>query len=91
MTKAELIDAVADKTGFTKDVARQAVNAAFDVVTEAVAAGDTVQVTGFGTFGSRARKARTGVKPGTTEKIEIPASTAPFFKAGKSLKDAVNK
>jgi DNA-binding protein HU-beta len=51
--------------------------------------GNKVQLTGFGTFEVRERSARTGVKPGTTEKIEIPASKFPAFKAGKSLKDEI--
>ncbi len=91
MNKAELIAAVADKTGFTKKDAEAAVNATMNVITEAMKSGEKVQLIGFGTFEVRSRKARTGRnprKPG--EVIKIPASKAPVFKAGKALKDAVN-
>lgn len=92
MNKAELIAAVADKTGFTKKNAEDAVNATIDSITAALKKGEKVQVIGFGTFEVRQRKARTGRnprKPGET--IKIAASKAPVFKAGKALKDAVNK
>ena len=91
MNKAELIAAVADKTGFTKKDAEAAVNATMAVITKQLKKGDKVQLIGFGTFEVRKRKARTGRnprKPG--EVIKIPASKAPVFKAGKALKDAVN-
>ena len=92
MNKAELIAAVAEKTGFTKKDAEGAVNATVDVIQEALMKGEKVQLIGFGTFEVRQRKARTGRnprKPGET--IEIAASKAPVFKAGKALKDSVNK
>ena len=92
MNKAELIAAVAEKTGFTKKDAEGAVNATVDVIEEALIKGEKVQLIGFGTFEVRQRKARQGRnprKPG--EVIKIAASTAPVFKAGKALKDAVNK
>ncbi|MEG0292504.1 MAG: HU family DNA-binding protein [Anaerovoracaceae bacterium] len=92
MNKAELIAAVAEKTGFTKKDAEQAVNATMATIEGALVGGDRVQLIGFGTFEVRQRKARTGRnprKPGET--IEIAASKAPVFKAGKALKDAVNK
>jgi DNA-binding protein HU-beta len=92
MNKADLVTAVADKTGFTKKDAEVAVNAFIDVVETALVKGEKVQLIGFGTFETRARKARQGRnprKPG--EVIKIAASKAPVFKAGKALKDAVNK
>lgn len=92
MNKAELVAAVAEKTGSTKKEAEAAVNAIVNSVEEALVAGDKVQLIGFGTFEVRERKARQGRnprKPG--EVIEIEASKAPVFKAGKALKDAVNK
>ncbi len=92
MNKAELIAVVAEKTGFTKKDSEAAVNAFIGSVEEALVNGEKVQLIGFGTFETRERKARQGRnprKPGET--IEIPASTAPVFKAGKALKDAVNK
>ena len=92
MNKAELIASVAEKTGFTKKDSEAAVNAFTEVVEEALVAGEKVQLIGFGTFETRERKARQGRnprKPGET--IEIAASKAPVFKAGKALKDSVNK
>ena len=92
MNKADLIAAVAEKTGFTKKDAEVAVNATMASIEETLIKGDRVQLIGFGTFEVRERKARTGRnprKPGET--IEIAASKAPVFKAGKALKDAVNK
>ena len=92
MNKAELIAAVAEKTGFTKKDAELAVNAFVTSVESALVNGEKVQLIGFGTFEVRQRKARQGRnprKPG--EVIKIDASKAPVFKAGKALKDAVNK
>ena len=90
MNKAELIAAVAAKTGDTKKGAEAAVNAFVDVVTEALSNGDKVQLVGFGSFEVRKRAARKGRNPQTKEEIKIPASKAPVFKAGKALKDRVN-
>ena len=91
MTKSELIDQVAEEAGLSKKDAGTAVNGVFNAIQAALSKGESVQVTGFGTFEVRQRAARDGVKPGTSEKIKIPASKAPAFKAGKTLKDAVNK
>ena len=91
MNKAELIAAIAAKTGDTKKGAEASVNAFVDVVTEALTEGDKVQLVGFGSFEVRKRAARKGRNPQTKEEIKIPASKAPVFKAGKALKDAVNK
>ena len=92
MNKAELVTAVAEKTGFTKKDAEAAVKAFVSCVEGAHVKGDNVQLIGFGTFETRERKARQGRnprKPG--EVIQIAASKAPVFKAGKALKDAINK
>lgn len=91
MNKAELIAAVAAKTGATKKSAEEAVNAFIDVVTEALKKGDKVQLVGFGSFEVIKRAARKGRNPQTKEEIKIPASKAPKFKPGKALKDIVNK
>ncbi len=91
MNKAELIAAIAAKTGETKKGAEEAVNAFVDVVTDALVKGDKVQLVGFGSFEVRKRAARKGRNPQTKEEIKIPASKAPVFKAGKALKDLVNK
>ena len=92
MNKAELVAKVADKTGFRKKDAEIALDAVLDTIEKALVAGDSVRLIGFGTFETRKRKARTGRNPQKPDKvISIPASKAPVFKAGKSLKDAVNK
>ena len=91
MNKAELVAAIAAKTGDTKKGAEASVNAFVDVITDALAKGDKVQLVGFGSFEVRKRAARKGRNPRTKEEIKIPASKAPVFKAGKALKDAVNE
>ena len=79
------------QTNETKKSAEATVNAFIDVVTEALVKGDKVQLVGFGSFEVRKRAARKGRNPQTKEEIKIPASKAPVFKAGKALKDLVNK
>jgi DNA-binding protein HU-beta len=92
VNKSELITKVAEKTGFTKRDSEAAVNAIIASIEEALVAGEKVQLIGFGTFETKERKARQGRNPRKPEEtIEIPASVAPVFKAGKALKDAVNK
>lgn len=91
MNKSELIAAVAEQAALSKKDAEKAVNAVISVVTDALVDGDKVQHVGFGTFEVRAREARTGKNPRTGEAIQIAASKVPAFKAGKALKDAVNK
>ena len=91
MNKAELVSAVAEKTGMSQKDSEKAVNAAFDTITEALAAGDKVQLVGFGTFEVKERGARIGRNPKTKEEIEIPASRVASFKVGKALKEAVTK
>ena len=89
MTKSDLVAAIADKAGLTKKAAGDALEALLDTVTTALAAGGQVTVTGFGTFKISHRKARVGVNPqNPTQKIQIPASNVPTFKAGKQLKQA---
>ena len=91
MNKAELVAAVAEKTALSKKDSEKVVNAAFEAITEALVAGDKVQLVGFGSFETKERNARIGRNPRTKEEIEIPASRVPAFKAGKALKDAVAK
>ena len=91
MNKTELIAAVAEKAGISKKDADAAVNTTLDTLVEMVAAGDKVQLVGFGTFEPRERSAKTGKNPRTGESIEIPASKIPAFKAGKAFKDIVNQ
>jgi DNA-binding protein HU-beta len=89
MTKAELVETVASKVDLPRAVAERAVNTMFDEVTEALKQGDKVNISGFGTFSVSERKARTGRNPKTGETIEIAASRAAKFKAGKTLKDSL--
>ena len=91
MNKTELVAAVAAKAGISKKDADAAVAAVFASVTDALANGDKVQLIGFGTFEVKERAARMGHNPRNGEAMEIPASKAPAFKAGKALKEAVAK
>lgn len=89
MNKDELIEAVASKTAVAKKDAAAVVEGALDEITKTLSGGGEVKLTGFGTFSISKRGARQGVNPRTGEKIQIAASNAPKFKAGKGLKDAV--
>ena len=89
MTKKELVDEVAKKAELSRKEAAAAVGATLDSITGALKKGQKVQIVGFGTFEVRKRKARTGINPQTNEKIRIPASKAPAFRAGKALKAAI--
>ena len=91
MNKAELVTAVAVQAGLSKKDSEKAINAAFDSITAALAAGDKVQLVGFGAFEVKERNARVGRNPKTKEEIQIPASRVASFKVGKALKDAVAK
>lgn len=91
MKKTELIAAIAEKSGLTKKDAEKALAATVETIVETVAAGDKIQLVGFGTFEQRQRNARTGVDPRTGNSIEIAASKVPAFKAGQAFKTAVNK
>lgn len=91
MNKNELIAAVAEATGVSKKDTDAVIKATFDKIAEAMVAGDKVQLIGFGTFETRERGERTGKNPRTGETVKIAACKAPAFKAGKALKDAVNK
>lgn len=91
MNKAELITAVAEKTGLSKKDSERAVNATFETIAANLEAGDKVQLVGFGVFDVKSRGVRMGRNPKTKEEIEIPASRVPTFKAGKVLKEAVGK
>jgi len=89
MTKAEFVAKVAEKAELKKVDAEKAVNAFFETVSETLKAGDKISFTGFGSFEVTARAAREGRNPKTGEKMQISATKAPKFKAGKGLKDAV--
>jgi DNA-binding protein HU-beta len=90
MNKAEFIDAVATSAELSRSDATKAVDAMIDTLTESLRKGDSVTLVGFGTFEVRERAARTGRNPQTGEAIQIKASKAPAFKAGKAFKDALN-
>ncbi len=89
MTKAELIDAMAEKAGTSKAAAKRFLDAFADSVTDALKSGDKVTLVGFGTFSVTERKPRTGRNPQTGAEIKIAGGKAPKFKAGKALKDNV--
>ena len=91
MNRTDLINAVSAKTGQTKKAADESISAVLDAITAELAGGGKVQLVGFGTFEVKSRGARTGRNPRTKETIQIAASNAPVFKAGKALKDAVSK
>ncbi|EWY39838.1 transcriptional regulator [Skermanella stibiiresistens SB22] len=90
MNRAELVAAVADQTGQTKADAGKAVDAAFTVITQALASGDEVKVPNFGSFSVAERAAREGRNPQSGEKITIAASKQAKFSAAKGLKDTLN-
>ena len=90
MNKTELIAAVAEKSGLSKKDAAAAVESVIAAVSDSLVKGEKVQLVGFGTFEVKERAARNGKNPQPGAVVEIPASKAPAFKAGKALKDAVN-
>ncbi len=91
MNKSDLIGAVATQSGLSKADATAVVESVFDAITEALTGGDDVRLVGFGTFSVTNRRATEGRNPRTGERIHIPASKQPKFKAGKGLKQSVNK
>jgi DNA-binding protein HU-beta len=90
MTKAELIAQIAEKAELSKKDSEKALSAVISSITEALTAGDKVQLVGFGTFEVSERAARVGINPHTRQPLTIEASKSPKFKAGKALKDAIN-
>ena len=90
MNKAELVAAMADQSGLSKKDTEKALKALTDVIAEELKKGEKVQLVGFGTFEVSQRAAREGRNPQSGEIMNIPASKAPKFKAGKALKDFIN-
>lgn len=90
MNKKELVKAIAEKTGFTTKDTEIFADAYIAVITDALKADDKVQLIGFGTYELKQKVAREGFNPSTGEKIEIPATKVPVFKAGKAYKDLFN-
>ena len=91
MNKTELVMAMVEKTGLSKKDAEKALAAFTDVVAETLKKGDKIALVGFGTFEARKRAARVGKNPQTGAEVKIAATTVPAFKAGKALKDLINK
>ena len=89
LNKADMVSRVASRASLPIAEAAAAVDGVLEALQDALARGDSVALTGFGTFSVKSRPARTGRNPGTGESIEITASTAPSFKAGKALRDVV--
>jgi DNA-binding protein HU-beta len=90
MNKSELIDRIAEEAELSKAEAQRALEATLNTITDEVKKGNKVSLTGFGNFEQRERSARTARNPQTGEEMQVPASKAPAFKAGKAFKDAVN-
>ncbi len=91
MNKTELIDKIAAKSGLSKSDSKKALDSSIEVLKEALAAGDKIQLVGFGTFSVNERPARQGINPATKQKIEIAAKKVVKFKAGAELASIVNK
>lgn len=91
MNKAELVNAIANETGLSKKDTEATINSFVNVVTNALENKDKVQLIGFGTFETRERAEKIGRNPQTGAELKIPAATTPAFKAGKTLKEKVNK
>ncbi|MEA1964709.1 MAG: HU family DNA-binding protein [Candidatus Aerophobetes bacterium] len=89
MNKAELVEEVANQTGLTKRVCREAVDTVTSVITDSLARREKVTLVGFGSFKVKRRKTRRGRNPQTGEEIQIPSKEVPKFEAGKNLREAV--
>ena len=90
MKKSEFVALVAEQVGLSKKDTEKTIDAVFAAVGDIIASGDKLQISGFGTFETRVRAARTGHNPRTGEEISIDAATVPVFKPGKALKDKVD-
>lgn len=91
MNKQELLKALSQKTGMTKKETEKAVEAFKEIISETLSSGEKLQLVGFGTFTTVSRNARIARNPRTGELVEVAASRIPVFKAGKALKDAINR
>lgn len=91
MTKAELVDEVAQAVQLTKKQAEQIVNIVFDSIVQSLRSGEKIELRGFGSFRLRSRKSRTGRNPKTGEKVDVPSKKIPYFKPGKELKELINE
>jgi DNA-binding protein HU-beta len=91
MNKAELIETVAQKTGLPKRTAREAVNTIFSTISKSLADGQTVRITGFGSFAARPRRSSSRINPQTGQRLLVPSKVVPAFRAGRELKEMVRK
>ena len=91
MTKAELITAIAEKGGYSKKYAEKALTAVTGTISDILASGDKIAISGFGTFEVRDRAAKESINPATKQPIHVPAKKVPAFKAAKALKEIVDK
>ena len=91
MNKRELISLMAEKSNLNKAIAEKALNALIEAIQDTVSNGEDIQLVGFGTFGIKERAARVCMNPKTKEKINVPATKVPSFKAGKDFKEKINK
>ena len=91
MTKAELVDEVAQVSDLTRKHSEVIVEAVFSSIIDALQKGDKIELRGFGSFRVRRRKSRTGRNPKTGQGVVVPAKTVPYFKPGKELKELINK
>lgn len=91
MNKAELIETIAQKTGMPKRTARDAVNTIFTTISKSVADGQTVRITGFGSFAARPRRSSSRINPQTGQRLMVPSKAVPAFRAGRELKEMVRK
>ena len=91
MNKSELVTTLSQKIGTSKKSAEESLDGLIEIITEQLKNGEKIQLVGFGVFETKQRAARVGRNPRTKEEIKIPASTVPVFKAGKILKETVNK
>ncbi len=91
MTKAELVERVANQINLTKKQTEVVVNTVFSSITESLAEGKKVELRGFGSFRIRQRNARVGRNPKSGQKVEVPSKKVPFFKAGKELRELVDE
>ena len=91
MIKSELIDVLAEKENISRSVAKRIVNTLFDTITQALIQGNRVELREFGVISVRKHKARTGRNPKTGASVQVVEKRVPFFKAGKAVKEALNK
>jgi len=91
MTKAELVEKVANQINLTKKQTEVVVNTVFSSITDSLAEGKKVELRGFGSFRIRQRNARVGRNPKSGEKVDVPSKKVPFFKAGKELRELVDE